>query len=112
MTSRLRLLAVVFIGALAALFFWAPWNNTNPLDEGKRIFLTVSEPNCAICHRLRDAGAAGEVGPDLDSLKPDQARVKAAVTNGIGAMPAFEALSSEQIDAVSLYVSTAAGRKK
>ena len=112
MTSRVRLLAVVFVAALAALLLWAPWNNPDPLNQGKQIYLTVSEPRCAICHTLRDAGAIGEVGPDLDALKPDQARVKTAVTNGIGVMPAFEALTPAQIDAVSLYVSNVAGKKK
>ncbi len=46
----------------------------------------------------------------LDELKPNAERVAAAVTNGIGIMPAYEGLSKEQIDAVALYVSTVAGK--
>jgi mono/diheme cytochrome c family protein len=55
----------------------------------------------------------GEVGPILDDLKPDAERVKAAVVNGIGVMPAYEeTLTQEQIDAVARYVATAVGQSK
>lgn len=80
------------------------------LKLGKAVFLGQAEPQCAVCHTLADAKSAGEVGPVLDELKPDAERVKAAVTNGIGIMPAYEGLSKEQIEAVTLYVSTVAGK--
>jgi len=51
-----------------------------------------------------------EVGPNLDTLKPDVDRVMAAITQGIGAMPANEVLSEEQIKAVARYVSSIAGK--
>lgn len=74
--------------------------------EGEQIFVA----NCATCHTLSAAGAAGAVGPNLDELKPSQATVKAIVTNGGNGMPSFSAsLDSSQIDAVSKYVSSAAG---
>lgn len=79
---------------------------------GKTVFLEAAQPQCAACHTLADAKAAGEVGPVLDELKPDAARVTAAVTNGIGIMPAYEALTKEQIDAVALYVSMVAGKQR
>ena len=59
-----------------------------------------------------DANAAGEIGPVLDEMKPDAERVRAAVVNGIGVMPAFEALTAEQVDAVARYVSEVAGRAR
>ncbi|MDP4022864.1 cytochrome c [Methylobacterium sp. NEAU 140] len=82
------------------------------LALGKRVFTEIAEPQCGACHTLADAGTTGEVGPVLDVLKPDAARVAAAVTGGIGVMPAFEDLTPEQVEAVALYVATAAGRAK
>lgn len=82
-------------------------------ELGKQVFLEASQPPCAVCHRLADAKAVGEVGPILDDLKPDAERVKAAVVNGIGVMPAYEeTLTQEQIDAVARYVATAVGLSK
>lgn len=80
------------------------------LALGKEVFLERAQPQCALCHTLADAEAIGEVGPNLDGLKPDADRVKTAVTNGIGPMPANEILTDEEIEAVALYVSTVAGK--
>ncbi|MNG30267.1 Cytochrome c6 [compost metagenome] len=75
------------------------------------MFLEQAQPSCSLCHTLREAGASGAVGPDLDQLKPDAARVEAAVRNGLGVMPPFtESLSDEQIRAVAHYVSSVAGQ--
>jgi cytochrome c6 len=79
------------------------------LELGKRVFTEVAEPRCGVCHTLADAGTKGEVGPVLDTLKPDAGRVSTAVTNGIGVMPAFEDLTPEQIEAVASYVATVTG---
>jgi mono/diheme cytochrome c family protein len=77
---------------------------------GKQVFTETAAPQCSICHRLDNAGAEGEVGPDLDDMKPTEESVRLAVTGGVGAMPAYgKKLTSEEIDAVALYVSTAAG---
>ena len=74
------------------------------LDLGKNIFL--EKGNCATCHALNDAGSNADIGPNLNLIKPDLGRVVMAVTNGIGVMPAYEGiLTSEEIEAVSLYVS-------
>jgi len=71
---------------------------------GKNIFL--EKGNCAACHALADAGANGDIGPNLNQIKPDIGRVIMAVTNGIGVMPAYEGLlSSKEIEAVAKYVS-------
>ena len=75
-------------------------------DPGEQVFAD----NCATCHTLQAAGAAGVGGPDLDQLQPDQATVAAAVANGPGGMPAFAgSLSAEEVDAVARYVAAAAG---
>ena len=74
------------------------------LDLGKNIFL--EKGNCATCHALSDAGSNADIGPNLNLIKPDLGRVVMAVTNGIGVMPAYEGiLTSEEIEAVALYVS-------
>ena len=71
--------------------------------RGKEIFLNAG--NCATCHSLKDAGSNAMVGPNLNQIRPDIGRVKNAVLNGIGVMPAYQGiLSSEEIDAVSHYV--------
>jgi cytochrome c6 len=73
--------------------------------SGKDIFTG----NCGSCHTLADAGTSGKVGPNLDTLKPDQSRVQRQVINGGGAMPAFKGqLTPAQITAVAKYVSQAA----
>ena len=79
----------------------------NASAEGKTVFTA----NCKGCHTLKDAGATGSVGPNLDDLKPPKATIVRQVNNGGGPMPAFKGeLSDAQIDAVSTYVSTVAGQ--
>ena len=78
---------------------------------GKKVFLEMSSPQCALCHTLADAGASGAVGPVLDELKPTADRVRTAVTKGIGPMPANTILTREQVEALALYVSTVTGAK-
>jgi hypothetical protein len=77
-------------------------------DEGKLIFTQT----CGTCHVLQDAGTSGAVGPSLDTLKPDKARVEAAIENGgagSGQMPAG-LLAGQEAEAVSEYVSSVAGK--
>jgi cytochrome c6 len=76
-------------------------------EEGKRLFKGEASPACMVCHTLKDAGAEGAVGPSLDELKPDAARVMKAVKNGIGQMPAYPQLTEAQIQAVARYVERA-----
>jgi mono/diheme cytochrome c family protein len=76
---------------------------------GKQVFETAG---CAGCHTLKDAGATGTVGPNLDDLKPSKATVAHQVEVGGGAMPSFKGqLSDAQIQAVAAYVSSVAGKK-
>ncbi len=72
---------------------------------GKAVFTA----NCASCHTLADAGATGTVGPNLDQLKPNFARVQAKVTNGGVVMPKLP-LSDTDIANVAAYVSSVAGK--
>jgi mono/diheme cytochrome c family protein len=78
------------------------------LAAGKAVF---EKGACGGCHVLADAGSKGTVGPDLDTLKPDEATVAHQVENGGGAMPAFKGtLSDTEIQAVAVYVSQVAGK--
>jgi cytochrome c6 len=76
-------------------------------DEGRKLFTGVT-PACALCHRLKDAGAEGAIGPSLDELKPDAARVVKALRSGVGNMPAFPHLTEAQVQALARYVEQAA----
>ena len=94
------------VAAYVALVAGKPVTGKNT-TSGKDIFTA----NCGSCHTLKDAGTSGTVGPNLDQLKPDEARVQRQVTNGGGAMPAFKGtLTPAQITAVAKYVSSVAGK--
>ena len=73
-------------------------------DLGKDVFLNAG--NCGSCHSLKDANTVGNIGPNLNEIKPDIGRVVNSVTNGIGVMPSFLGILSEhEINAVAYYVS-------
>ncbi len=68
---------------------------------------------CGACHILKAAASEGNIGPNLDILKPTEKQVKLIVTEGLGVMPAFGEegiLTSEEIDAVSHYVFTSTNK--
>lgn len=79
-----------------------------PSGPGRELFVST----CGACHTLADADATGAGGPNLDQLKPDQARVLAAIANGgtgSGVMP--EGLyTGKQAQEVAQYVSSVAGQ--
>jgi len=76
--------------------------------------LTVfQQAGCGGCHTLKNAGSNGNVGPNLDQLKPSEAVVEKQVTNGGGGMPPFKGqLTPAQITDVAKYVSSVAGQGK
>lgn len=75
---------------------------------GKAVF--TGSAGCSSCHTLADAGATGNVGPNLDDLKPSYDAVEKQVTNGGGAMPPFKGtLTEQQITDVAAYVSAVTG---
>jgi mono/diheme cytochrome c family protein len=76
--------------------------------EGKLIFTQ----SCGTCHVLKDAGTSGQVGPPLDTLKPNKSRVLSAIEKGgvgSGAMPAG-IVSGKDAEAVAEYVASVAGK--
>ena len=79
--------------------------------RGRTIFRETAPPPCATCHTLADADAVAQVGPNLDELGRSAQQVKAAVTNGVGAMPPFsETMTPAQIEDVARYVYEATRR--
>jgi cytochrome c6 len=106
-----RIAAACFAGA-ALMASGAAAADEATFALGRKLFLEATEPPCAMCHTLADAGSVGAVGPILDTLKPNKEQVATAVTNGIGAMPPYETLTPEQVDALAVYVSTAAANGK
>ena len=94
---------LIYTAILIKIFFFQLVIADELFLKGKEIFLNAG--NCATCHSLKDAGSNAMVGPNLNQIRPDIGRVKNAVLNGIGVMPAYEGiLSNEEIDAVSHYV--------
>lgn len=70
---------------------------------GKQVYSEKAQ--CGICHSLQAAGSDGNIGPNLDQLKPKISTTLYAVTNGIGVMPPWkDILTEEEIEAVAYYV--------
>lgn len=83
------------------------------LALGKKLFTQGAVPSCAVCHTLQAAGAEGAVGPVLDELKPDAARVAKALRDGIGQMPSYRSkLTDDEIAALARFVAKASGGAK
>ena len=89
--------------------FFLPVKSDPIFEMGKDVFL--NKAMCGSCHALSDAETVGQMGPNLNELKPNSERVMNAVINGIGVMPAYEGqLSIKEIDAVAHYVSLSANK--
>jgi len=102
----MRIYGIFFVILLFSFFL-----TTDLKADSEKIALGLEVFNnkamCGTCHVLKAAGSTGDIGPDLDSLKPSEEQVKGVVTEGLGVMPAFGEeglLTSEEIDAVSYYV--------
>src|SRR5689334_25423524 len=69
---------------------------------GAKVFASAG---CAGCHTMKAANAKGQVGPNLDELKPDESTVARQVRNGGNGMPSFKSrLSGSQIEQVATFV--------
>ena len=95
--------AETVIGTLTQQTFPVPpaYANGDPV-AGKVIFTTKG---CSACHTLKDAGATGNVGPDLDVTKPPLGKAIDRLLHGKAAMPPFKGvLTTKQIADVAAYV--------
>jgi mono/diheme cytochrome c family protein len=74
-------------------------------SAGAKVFTTYG---CAQCHTLSAVKAKGQVGPNLDLLKPDAVTVAHQVRVGGNGMPPFaKTLTGPQIQEVADFVATA-----
>ena len=93
-----KILFILFI-----IFFKNNIYADDKLKLGLEIFNNKAQ--CATCHSLEAAGADGQIGPNLDLLKPQMEQIIYAVTNGIGVMQSWEGiLTEDEIKAVAYYV--------
>lgn len=100
----------MLLGGAVVLSLASPASADPQLDRGRALFTAEAAPACSVCHALADAGSVGAIGPNLDELAPDAERVAAAVSGGVGIMPAYgENLAEADIEALAAYVSVAAG---
>jgi uncharacterized membrane protein len=105
--------AVAVVGVVALAIWLKPDGGpaTHPGGDataGSAVFVTAG---CTACHTLADAGATGQVGPNLDAAKPSSELVEQRVANGQGVMPSFgDELTETQIADVAAYVSSVAGK--
>ena len=64
-----------------------------------------NKAQCGVCHTLQAARSTGDIGPNFDQLKLTIPLIISSVTNGMGVMPAWEGiLTDEEIEAVAYYV--------
>ena len=76
-------------------------------DDKMKLGLEVynNKAQCGACHTLQAAKSDGQIGSNLDTLKPLVVQIINAVTNGIGVMPPWGGvLTTEEIEAVAYYV--------
>ena len=98
-----------FIIFISFNLFLLPAKSDPMFNLGKDIFLNKAA--CSTCHTLADASSDGQIGPNLNEIRPGKMWVINTVTNGIGVMPAYEGiLTSEEIEAVAHYVSVSASQ--
>jgi mono/diheme cytochrome c family protein len=82
---------------------------SSDLANGRKLF----NAKCATCHTLKDAGAVGRVGPNLDQLAPTSGLTLSAIRDGRargqGQMPA-QLLNGQDARNVARYIEAVAGR--
>jgi mono/diheme cytochrome c family protein len=67
----------------------------------------LKNQSCGSCHTLKAMGWSGNIGPNLDTAKPNYQLVLDRVTNGKAPMPAFKGqLTTAQIKCVATLVAT------
>lgn len=82
-------------------------SETADAANGETVYASAG---CGSCHAFEAAGSSGSIGPDLDDSSPSFDAVVAQVTNGGGAMPAFDdELSEQEIRDVAAFVSGESG---
>lgn len=90
-------------GATAPIGTVTNGDESGDAANGEQVFASAG---CGSCHTFEAAGSTGSIGPNLDDAAPSFDAVVAQVTNGGGAMPAFEdQLTEQEIRDVAAFVS-------
>ena len=117
------LLFAVLIGVWYTSAVWLYRNDTAAAAPAKRSPIPADarpaagaavfkSAGCGSCHTLKAAGAGGQIGPNLDDVRPDFETTRAKVEQGGGGMPSFAGqLSAEQIRDVAAFVAKNAGTR-
>tara|TARA_Y100000590_G_scaffold53792_1_gene56200 strand:- start:1083 stop:1385 length:303 start_codon:yes stop_codon:yes gene_type:complete len=73
------------------------------MELGLEVYKNKAE--CGACHTLKAAKSDGQIGPNLDQINLQMPQIISAVKNGIGVMPPWEGiLTNEEIEAVAYYI--------
>ena len=96
-------IAKIIIFILFLLNFFSLVYADSKMELGLEVY--KNKAMCGTCHVLQRADSKGNIGPNLDKLKPSQDQIIYVVKNGIGVMQAWEGiLTKEEIEAVAYYV--------
>ena len=94
---------------LLILFFNKQVNADSKIELGLEVY--NNKAMCGTCHTLKAAESVGEIGPNLDMLKPQIDQTIYVVTNGIGVMPPWgDILTPEEIEAVAYFIFTSTNK--
>tara|TARA_B110000008_G_C16626341_1_gene426641 strand:+ start:51 stop:377 length:327 start_codon:yes stop_codon:yes gene_type:complete len=101
---KLSLTVIREIFLISIIFFIiTPLAAQDRMELGLEVY--NNKAMCGTCHVLQAAKSEGQIGPNLDMLKPQISQIINAVTNGIGVMPPWgDTLTFEEIEAVAYYV--------
>ncbi len=92
----------IFLILILAIFSTSVLSD-DKMDLGLEVF--NNKAMCSACHMLQASGSQGNIGPNLDEIKPSMDQIIYVVKNGIGVMQAWEGiLTAEEIEAVAYYV--------
>ena len=96
-----------FFGTIFLILITVIFTSLTYADDKMELGLEVynNKAMCGTCHTLQAAESEGNIGPNLDQLKPSIDEIIYVVTNGIGVMQAWaDILSQEEIEAVAYYI--------
>ncbi len=92
---------------IALIFIISFLNNQVSANDKMELGFKVynDKAMCGACHTLKSAKSNGNIGPNLDQLKPSIKQIEYVVKYGNGVMQAWEGiLTEEEIQAVAFYV--------
>jgi len=102
---KLRVLSGGVLLAIGLLSGGCSGSKSTATSPGAKVFASAG---CGGCHTLKAADAKGQIGPNLDELKPDEATVARQVRLGGNGMPSFRhRLAASQIAEVAAFVADA-----